>query len=316
VNGDNGTAQGAAQQATIASGSTVIKADAISAQAAVTCSAGSPALSGQASVGNLSINGNSVLLTGGPQDIPTPAGTLHVDAAYSPGSNVRHQRALWLQTSAGDIIVDEAAVGYVNQPCVNGSPPPPPTVKPALGCRGIAVQYNGGANFVANFPVVPCASAQSSGADFTTTNSFTSVSSVYANTSSSPDPIATSTPYPQGTTVAARAGSGSADIGSGLSVEIKANTTGAAATGVCFNHAVALTSSSQVHGLQVGGTAIADSTVPTDIALAGGATLHVNWYYTDGSYVERRALWLQGATLGQDVVIGDVIAGANDTNPC
>lgn len=319
VNGDNGSAQSSAQEAVIVSGNTVIKADVFNTQASVTCSAGSPQLAGSARVGALNVNGNPVPLKGGPQDVSTPAGVLHVDASYSPGSNVLYQRGLWLQTSAGDIIVSEAAVGYVNSPCVNGLPPPPPTPpNPAFGCRGIALQNNGNVSFVANLAVVPCVSSSSSAASYSAGNTFTSETGLYASTSSSPDPLpayTTLTPYPQGTTVNASAGAATVDIGPGTGAEITAGVTSANATGACFNRAVVLKSSSQVHGLHVGSIAFADLTLPTDIPLPGGGILHVNWYFSDGYFVQRRALWLQTPAAG-DVIVGDVIAGANDQNPC
>jgi hypothetical protein len=315
VDGDNGTAQASAQTVTIVSGSTVIKADGLSAQAAVTCQLGNFVLSGSASVGALSINGNPVTLTGGPQDIPTPAGTLHVDAAYAPLTVARYQRALWLQTSSGDIIAAEAAVAGVDAPCTNGAPPPPPP--PGFGCWGSAIQYtvigNAGRPFVANPNIGPCVDRHASAVNFGFASDFVAIKAPYADTSAAnPDPLPTTTPYPDGASASATAGAASVQIGTGDSA-IRANALSATATSTCSNRTFKFSGDSHVGGLRVGGVPIPDSTGPTDIKVLGG-TLHVNWSGGASNYTERRALWLE-STLGEDIVVGDVISGVN-TNPC
>lgn len=318
--GDTATAQATALEAVIVSGNTVIKADVFNTKAAVVCTSASPVFSGSASVGDLTVNGNSIPLTGGPQTVSTPAGPLHVAATYQPASNVFEERGLWLQTAQGDIVVSEAAVGYVNTPCVNGSPPPPPSPpNPGLGCRGVALQNNGSFNFTANLAVVPCVSSSQSASTLTGDAGSVSASGLYARTGSSPDPLPTYsalTPFPSGTYVTADAGAANVELALGGGQDVAAGPVSAHGAGACLNRAPALQSSSSVVGLRVGATHFADSTMPMDIALPGGGTLHVNWYYSDGYYVARRALWLEAPSQGLSVIVGDVIAGANDANPC
>ena len=343
VTGDAGTTQASAQSVVIVSGATVIKADMVNVQASVTCTStgstttnttGSFALSGSASIGDLSINGTPVTLTGGPQDIPTPAGTLHVDAAYQPVSFALYQRALWLQAPSGDIIAGEAAVAAVNgnpppdapgynstsgSPCQDGPAPSPLPPVNAFGCWGSALQYT--VNHSPRLPFVAnglggCTDQQASLVNFGFVSDFVTIKAPYADTANTPDPLPSSPPYPNGATSTAEAGAGSVQIGTAIT----ASSLSANATVRCSAHSFVLGGSSAVHGLQVGGVAIGDSTAPINIPILGG-TLHVNWTGGAANYVERRALWFE-STIGYDVVVGDAIAGVNHDasgnplNPC
>ena len=326
--GDKASGQGTAQSVTIVSGNTVIKADGLSTQASVTCTAtgstatnttGSFTLSGTASVTGLSINGNQVPITGGPQTIPTPAGTLYIDAAYQPVSFAVYQRALWLQTSSGDIIADEAAVAGVGQPCQDGPPPPPPPPPtPGFGCYASAIQAGPLRPLVANPFIGPCSTQHASGTSASLDNNVVTASAPYANTLAHPNPLpafTALTPYPTGTYVAANAGAGSVKIGLDA-FPITANSVGSSTTAWCSAPGTqSLSSTSQVDGLTLAGGPMPDSTTPTDITIPDGVgTLHLNWIFQNSVFVERRALWLE-TFLGQDVIIGDSLAGSN-SNPC
>lgn len=317
VDGDNGTARASADGSIIVSGATVISATGLATQATVRCVDGNPVMTGTSVVGALTINGASIALTGGPQAIPTAAGPLYVNAVESPAPNVLLQRALWLKTVRGDIVSVEAAVGYVDQPCQNGSPPPPPPpTLSGFGCYGSALRDNGDAPFDANPRVGPCITSTASGASASAASASVSASGLYATTSSRPNPLpdySTATPYPEGASASASAGASqlSTSMGSG----IRADSVGAKATSTCRAGRIGLTSGSQVHGLVVGGAPLPDTTMPMDIPLPGGSTLHLNWIRQNSVYVERRALWLQADNSGENVVIGDVLVGAN-TSPC
>lgn len=329
VVGDNGTAQGAAQSILIVAPGVVIKADALSAQAKVACTSvgsssanttGSFSLTGSASVGSLTINGSPVALTGGPQTIPTAAGTLYVDAAYQPVSFALFQRALWLQTPSGDIIAGEAAVAGVNgflsqygagggPPCQDGPAPslPPPTA--AFGCQGTAAQFFVNHNpinpFVANPSLGPCVTSHASAVNFGLASDFVVVKAPYGDTANQPDPLPSSTPYPDGTTSSADAGAAGVQIGSSLG----AGPVSSHSSVTCTNHSFVVGGSSQIAGLHIGAASIPDLSTPMNIPVLGG-TLHINWTGGAANYTEHRAIWFE-STLGYDVVVGDTIAGTS-----
>lgn len=319
VEGDFARSQANVGSVVIVSGATVIKAERLEAEAAFTCQSGSSVPSGSASVGELSINGSAVPITGGPQEISTPAGTLHVDAAYKPASFARYQRALWLEAPGGDIIVGEAAVASIESPCTNGPPPPPPPPPAAMfGCSASALQltvdFSPYRPFVAN-PMVgpsPCVDSRASGVGVGLASDLVSMETPYAETAATnPDPLPTSTPYPQGASGRAAGGAASVQIG-----PISAHVVSASASVTCTGAGTfKLSSSSQVHGLSIGGTPVAvpDSTTPTNIKILGG-TLHLNWTEETSNYVEQRAIWFE-STFGYDIIVGDAIAGIY-TNPC
>lgn len=318
VDGDNGTGRVSADRATIVSGTTVIKADGISADAAATCSGGSFNLTSRASVDSLTINGVPILLTGGPQEVPTAAGVLHIGDAYQPVPYAVFARALWLQAPAGDIIVGESAVAGINKPCLDGPPPAPgPPPSPGFGCWANASRTGPLQPFIANQQIGPCATDHASGAEGSAVNSIASASSLYADTIAKPNPLPVytmATPYPAGTYVNSSAGGKRIKLALDAA-PISVDALSATVRSTCKSGEIVLTSSGQVNGLRINNQAVADSTAQTDIPLANGAgVVHLNWEFRNGVYVERRALWVQ-TFLGQEVIIGDVIAGAN-SNPC
>jgi hypothetical protein len=171
---------------------------------------------------------------------------------------------------------------------------------------------------VANAQIGPCVTSKASATTFSADNGFVSSNNLYANTLAHPNPLPTwtsTTPFPGGTYVTAKAGAGNVNIGLNA-FPISANSVASATTSTCSGPGVqSLSSSSQVHGLVVGGNPAGDVTTPTDITLPSGVgTVHLNWIFQNSVYVERRALWLE-TFLGQDVILGDSLAGSN-TNPC
>jgi 6-phosphogluconolactonase (cycloisomerase 2 family) len=74
-----------------------------------------------------------------------------------------------------------------------------------------------------------------------------------------------------------------------------------------------LTGASQVVGLVIDGQPVNSGSVPQDIALAGGVTLHINNTTIANGVLTQRAIWLQ-TPLG-DTVLGEAVAGEVG-NPC
>lgn len=313
ADGDNGTADANAQKVVVVSGTTVIKASIVKAQADVTCNGGVPELSGQATVGDLSINGRSIAVTGGEQTINTPAGLLHIDTGYRPVSYALYQRALWLEAPTGQMIIGEAAVAYIDSPCLDGPPPPPPPPPPpGFGCYANAIKYAQSRPYVANPSIGPCLASRAYAADFGLQSGLFSTLGLYASTVVDPAPLPAGPPYPDGASTTASAGAGAISVGSGPT-SIMASGASAEATAVCRNGKIALSSSSQVHGLRVGTIVVGDTTEARNINVPDGV-LHINWRDQNARTVDRRAVWLENAR-GADVIIGHVVVGEN-TNPC
>lgn len=98
----------------------VIEAEILTAEAAATCSGGTPHLTSESVVVGLRVNGQPVDVPSGQQHfhvtIPL-VGTLHLNENI-PGNDKITQRALWLDTSlVGDVIVAEAVADFHDNPC-------------------------------------------------------------------------------------------------------------------------------------------------------------------------------------------------------
>jgi hypothetical protein len=328
--GDAGSAKATQQHVVImaGNGNTVIDADVLSATAAATCTAGSASLSGSSSVTDVSVNGTAVKLTGGAQDVVTPAGTLHINATFSPASNVLYHRSLWLENSSGDIIVSEAAVAYTGSPCTvssgsgsggggTGGPPPPPQQQ--FGCRANAINIGNQIQpVVANAQLVPCPTQNNALLSLGAATGVASAQGVYANTLEVlPDPL--TFPVPNGHGVEASTGLNNFDFGSGPA-QIQFDSVSSQTVAYCSNAKLQFIDHSTVHDLIVGGQTYNDLSGPDTITLPQG-TLQVNWTHdivVNGTTYgrETRSIWWTPLS-GPDVIIGDTIAGVSQPqNPC
>lgn len=92
-----------------------LRADVIESRATVACEAGQPQLSGSSTVVGLVVNGQPVPV-GAPAELALPAGTLRVNHTATVG-NALVQRAVWLETALGSIVLGEAEVGFSGSPC-------------------------------------------------------------------------------------------------------------------------------------------------------------------------------------------------------
>lgn len=120
ADGDGGTALVDDVDLTLTDGMNTIRVAGATARAAVTCTAGQPTLTGSSEVASVTL-GTSVI------DIPPdqadtdielgPLGTLHLnDQQVVDGALT--QRAVWLETPLGNVVVAEAIADFAGNPCI------------------------------------------------------------------------------------------------------------------------------------------------------------------------------------------------------
>ncbi|HEY2668357.1 MAG TPA: hypothetical protein VGK51_16115, partial [Actinomycetota bacterium] len=102
--------------------------DGIRAEASATCQGGQPVLAGMSTVGEVRVAGAPVPLVGGHVDLPLGVARLHLNETIRDGGRII-QRAVWVQSSLGDVIIGEATTGSTGLVCasaaitiVNGTP--------------------------------------------------------------------------------------------------------------------------------------------------------------------------------------------------
>lgn len=127
--GDSATASSTVSALTInAVGLVSISLTIMTSTATVSCvPSGStlvPSFSSSSSVTGLSIDGVTVPVGSAPQDIPLVIGTLHLNSTVTTGTSVT-RRAVWLQSSLGDVVAAESVAGVqgsaahpAGNPCV------------------------------------------------------------------------------------------------------------------------------------------------------------------------------------------------------
>jgi hypothetical protein len=320
--GDYASATTAAKHVVVSASGTVIEAELLGSTATVTCSGGTPVFSGSASVSSVTINGTPVTLTGPNQQVSTPAGTLYIDDRYSPDSTVTYYRALWLQTSSGDVISGEAAAAYMGAPCQLAPPKPPPPPPPAptqqWGCRAIGAEIGSQQLASANPLVIPCHTENTSVAGFNLIGTFPLDLGIFGWTTVSPDPMPAA-PAPDGAQVQAEAGVGKFSIGTGAN-EVDAFGVTSYASATCQGGKLNLYGISVTHALYIGGQPKQINSSPATFPLPNGATVYVNYNFTGPGWapyaIDHRAIWIQNLD-GTDVILGDAIAGVDQPkNPC
>jgi hypothetical protein len=102
--------------------------DGVRAEASTTCQGGQPVLAVTSTVGEVRVAGAPVRLLDGHVDLPLGAATLHLNNTVRDGGRII-QRAVWLQSPLGDVIIGEATTGSTGPVCasaaitiVNGTP--------------------------------------------------------------------------------------------------------------------------------------------------------------------------------------------------
>ena len=102
--------------------------DGIRAEASTTCQRGQPLLAGTSTVGEVRVAGAPVRLLEGHVDLPLGVATLHLNETIRDGGRII-QRAVWVQSPLGDVIIGEATTGSTGPVCasaavtiVNGTP--------------------------------------------------------------------------------------------------------------------------------------------------------------------------------------------------
>jgi hypothetical protein len=119
ADGDRGVADAKLAGVTVTLGLTSIKATLLSARAEARCSARTPALTGRSTVASLAINNQGYAPGDRAMTIPAGLATVAVNSTTSAGGKVV-QRALWIKTLLGDIVIGEASAGVVGNPCRQG----------------------------------------------------------------------------------------------------------------------------------------------------------------------------------------------------
>jgi hypothetical protein len=88
----------------------------IRAEASTTCKDGQPVLAGTSTVGEVRVAGTPVRLLEGPLALPVGVATLHLNETIHDGGRII-QRAVWLQSPQGDVIIGEATTGAAGPVC-------------------------------------------------------------------------------------------------------------------------------------------------------------------------------------------------------
>jgi hypothetical protein len=88
----------------------------IRAEASTTCKDGQPVLAGTSTVGEVRVAGTPVRLLEGPLAVPLGVATLHLNETIHDGGRII-QRAVWLQSPQGDVIIGEATTGATGPVC-------------------------------------------------------------------------------------------------------------------------------------------------------------------------------------------------------
>jgi hypothetical protein len=88
----------------------------IRAEASTTCKGGQPVLDGTSTVGEVRVAGTPVRLLGGHLDVPLGVATLHLNETIHDGGRII-ERAVWLQSPQGDVIIGEATTGSTGPVC-------------------------------------------------------------------------------------------------------------------------------------------------------------------------------------------------------
>jgi len=88
----------------------------IRAEASTTCKEGQPVLAGTSTVGEVRVAGTPVRLLEGPLTVPLGVATLHLNETIHDGGRII-QRAVWLQSPQGDVIIGEATTGATGPVC-------------------------------------------------------------------------------------------------------------------------------------------------------------------------------------------------------
>lgn len=119
--GDNATAGSSVSNPVIALPGLAISASVLTATAAYTCTNGQPVPSGSTVVTNLTVNGTTIPVLGGPQTVPLgPLGNLFLNQTVQEPNRIT-TRALNLDTPVVDIVIAEAIADIKGNPCAKST---------------------------------------------------------------------------------------------------------------------------------------------------------------------------------------------------
>ncbi len=123
--GDNATSAAGVTKPVITLGALVISADVLSARASYTCRAGQPVPMGSSVVENLVVGGQAITLP--PNNAPFtldlgPLGSLSLNQTVQEPNRIT-QRAFFLTTPLGEVVIAEAIADFTGNPCKAAAAP-------------------------------------------------------------------------------------------------------------------------------------------------------------------------------------------------
>jgi PKD repeat protein len=114
---DKATADTAITDARVTLGALSLRVTALTSHAEVRCDGtGQAVFDGASHIASLTINGVPHAVGAGPVDIPVLIGTIHVNSTVHTADKLV-QRALWLQSSLGNVVLGETQVNTEGAPC-------------------------------------------------------------------------------------------------------------------------------------------------------------------------------------------------------
>lgn len=116
ADGDGATAESSVAKVAALSGPARIEATGVESRASATCEGGELKLRGESELASLTVGGRRVAVGDGRATVPLLLGTLHINKTTIEGGRIV-QRAVWLQSPLGDIVIGEAIVGGTGAPC-------------------------------------------------------------------------------------------------------------------------------------------------------------------------------------------------------
>jgi hypothetical protein len=119
---DGATAHAETLGLTLTSGVNVVKVSVLKADAAVSCTTGTPKLSSSGNVALISVNGRPVGDTGAPVTVPLVLATLRLNEVTTTSNRITRRALVLDNLFLPDIVVSEATADFHGNPCASADP--------------------------------------------------------------------------------------------------------------------------------------------------------------------------------------------------